>query len=62
MDETGVPLDHKQPKVITRKGTKKVYGPSSGDKSQITVVAGAYAVGYTLPPMVIFKGKKLNHE
>ena len=35
MDETGMPLDHKQSKHITPKGMKKVYGPSSGNKSQI---------------------------
>lgn len=62
MDESGMPLDHKQPKRVAAKGTKKVHGPSSGDKSQITIVAACNAAGNTLPPMVIFKGEKLNHQ
>ena len=41
MDESGMPLDHKQLKRVAKKGAKKVHGPSSGDKSQITVVACA---------------------
>ena len=62
MDETGMPLDHKQPKRIAPKGMKKVYGPSSGNKCQITILACSNAVGNVLPPMVIFKGERLNHE
>ena len=62
MDETGVPLDHKQLKRIAQRGTKKVHGRASGNKSQITVVACANAAGNTLPPMVIFKGERFNHE
>ena len=63
MDETGMPLDHKQPKRIAPKGMRKVHGLVSGDKSQITVVACANAAGHALPPMVIFfKGEKLKHE
>ena len=33
MDKTGIILDHEQPKGIAPKGMKKVYGPSSGNKS-----------------------------
>ena len=39
MDETGMPLDAKQLKRVALKGVKKIQGPSSGNKSQITVVA-----------------------
>ena len=39
MDESGMPLDHKQLKRITPKGMRNVHGPFSGDKSQITIVA-----------------------
>ena len=60
MDESGMPLSHKQPKRIAERGTRKVHGRASGDKSQITIVACANAAGSTLPPMVIFKGKHLN--
>ena len=62
MDETGMPLDHKQLKRIAPKGMKKVYGQSSGNKCQITILACSNAVGTVLPPMVIFKGERFNHE
>ena len=62
MDESRMPLDHKQLKRVAKKGMKKVHGPSSGDKSQITLVACANAAGSVLPPMLIFKGERLNHE
>ena len=62
MDETGIPLDHKQPKCIAPKGMKKVYGPSSGNKSQITILACTNAVGTVLPHMVTLKGERLHYE
>ena len=54
MDETGMPLNYKQPKRIAPKGMRKVYGLSSGNKTQITVVACGNAAGHMLAPMVIF--------
>ena len=57
-----MPLDHKQPKRIALKGMKKVHGLSTGNKSQITIVACGSATGQALPPMVIFKGERFNHE
>lgn len=36
MDESGMPLNHKPPKVVARKGTRKVHCRTSGNKSQIT--------------------------
>ena len=39
-----------------------MHGPSSGNKYQITVLAYASAAGTVLPPMVIFKGERLNYE
>lgn len=62
IDESGMPLDHKPPKVIVPKGTKKVHCRTSGNKSQITVLACANAAGSVIPPMVIFEGKRLNPE
>lgn len=62
MDESGLPLDHKPPKVIALRGTKKVHCHTSGNKMQITVLACANAVGTAIPPMVIFEGKRLNPE
>ena len=62
VDESGMPLEHKQPKQVAEKGAKKVHGRSSGNKAQITIVACASATGVVLPPMVIFQGARLNHE
>ena len=59
-DQTGMPLEHKMPKVIAAKGTKKVRQFTSGTKSQITVLACASASGQTIPPMVAFTGKYFN--
>ena len=59
MDESGMPLDHKQ---LKRIAPKKVHGIASGNKSQVTIVACANAAGIVLPPMVILKGERLNYE
>ena len=60
MDETGVPLDPKPPKIVARKGQKKVRHRTSGKKNQITVLGCANAVGQSQPPFVIFDAKQLN--
>ena len=44
------------------KRIKKVHGQSSGNKTQVTIVACASASSTVLPPMVIFNGERLNHE
>ena len=62
VDESGMPLDHCPPKVISEKGQKKVRSRTSGNKSQITVIACMSASGHALPPFVIFDTKGLNHE
>ena len=62
MDESEMPLDAKQLKRVAKKGMKKVHGQSSGDKSQITLIACGNAAGTVFPPMLIFKGERLNHE
>ena len=49
MDESGVPLDHRSPRVLARKGQKKVRYCSTGNKSQITVVGCINAIGQALP-------------
>lgn len=62
MDETSTPLDAKQLKLVAPKGMKKVDGRSSGNMTQITVVVCASASGTVIPPTVIFKGERLNHD
>ena len=39
-----------------------MYGPSSGNKTQIIILAYVNAMGNMLPPMVIFKGEHFNHD
>ena len=58
-DETGLPLTHKPPKVVTHVGQKHPY---SNEKAQITVLACGSAAGYCIPPMVIFDRKSLKPE
>ena len=62
VDESGVPLNPRPPKVITTKGraTKKVRYRTSGRKGQITIVGCANASGQAIPPMVIFDAARLN--
>ena len=59
MDETGMPLASPHVKIVTRKGDRNPVAPSSGDKSQITVVACVSAAGSFMPPMVILDRKTL---
>lgn len=62
VDESGLPLDHCPAKVVSHKGQKKVCSRTSGNKSQITVIACVSAAGHALPPFVIFDAKRLNYE
>ena len=60
MDESGIPLDPRPPKVLALKGKKKVRYRTSGKKNQITVIGCANATGQALPPFVIFDAQQLN--
>jgi len=54
VDVTGMPLDHRPSKIVTKKGQKKVWYHTSGNKSHITVIGCISAVGQAIPPFVIF--------
>ena len=62
VDESGVPLNPRPPKVVTSKGrvTKKVRYRTSGRKGQIIVVGCANASGQFIPPMIIYDATRLN--
>ena len=60
MDETGLPLNPRPPKVVAIRGQKKVRYQSSGLKSQITVLGCSSGTGQVIPPFVIFDAKNLN--
>jgi len=59
VDETGVPLNPKPPKIV--KGMKKPCYQSPGQKGQITVVACGKAAGNVLPPLIIYDTKNVQH-
>jgi len=48
--------------VDSSKGIKESCDPSSGNKTQITILSCGNAGGTMLPPMVIFKGERFNYE
>ena len=62
VDESGMPLDHRSPRVIARKGQGKVRYCISGNKSQITIAACINAIRQTMLPFIIFNAKNLNME
>ncbi len=62
VDESGVPLDHRAPRVLVKKGQRKVRYRTSGNKNQVTVVGCVNAAGSAMPPFVIFDAKSLNME
>ena len=62
MDESGMPLDPRPPKVVTKRGQKNICYRVSGKKEQIAVLGCISAIGQSIPPMVIFEGKHLNHQ
>ena len=62
MDESGIPLDPKPPKVIAVRGQKKVRYRCSGNKTQITILGCCSGTGQAMPPFLIFDAKQLNHQ
>ena len=61
MDETGMPLEPRLPKIVARKGQKKIRYQKSGQKQQITVIGCGNATGQAIPPFVIFAAKQVNY-
>ncbi|XP_065837914.1 uncharacterized protein [Oscarella lobularis] len=61
-DETGVPLNPRTGRVIVERGCSHPYVATSGDKTQLTVLACVSATGYVLPPTVVLDRKKINSE
>ena len=61
VDETGLTLDHKPPKVLGKTGQDPVAVIASR-LATTTVIAAGSGVGEILPPYVIYKGKCLTAE
>ncbi len=62
VDETGLPLDSKAPKLIFERAERNPAAIGSGDKAQLTVIGCVSAAGVCLPPMVIWDRKTLSPE
>lgn len=63
MDEKGCRLTiHHQQSVMARKGSKRVHMVAPEHAENVTVVGCCNAIGNAIPPMVIFKGKRLKPE
>ena len=62
MDESGMPLNPGNPKLVFKAGCKSASAIGSGDKTQITVVGCCSAAGFCFPPMVIWDRKTLSPE
>ena len=61
MDESGMPLDPKSPRIVAERGSD-AFTIGSGNKSQVTIVACVSAAGFCMPPMVIWDRKVLAPE
>ena len=57
MNKTGMELEHKPRRVVSRKGSKYIQSRTSGNKKKITVICFIYAAGQVIPPNIIGKGK-----
>lgn len=63
MDEKGCRLTiHHQQQVIGQKGTKRVHLVAPEHAENVTIAGCCNALGNHIPPMVIFKGKRLKRE
>ena len=61
-DETGLLLTPHPPKVVVPEGIKHPIAISSGNHSQVTVLACCSVGGYVIPPFIIFNRKTLKPE
>ena len=58
----GMPLEHRAPNNIVKKGKKKIRYRSTGNNAQITVVGCVNAVGNAIPLMIIYAAKTFNAD
>ena len=60
VDETSMPLHHRPGKSVAVRGQKHVHAAKVKKTKQVAVLACASASGCILPPMIMYKRKKLN--
>ena len=56
-DECGKQFEHDPVRVVAEKGAKNVVGRTTGNRTNITIMACVNASGEKMPPMLITKGK-----
>ena len=54
LDEKGLSMDHKPPKIITGKHYK-AQAVTCGKSKTVTVIGGGYGVGIQIPPLSFFQ-------
>ena len=57
MDECGLQMDFRSPKIVAARGAKHLQARTSGKRETITLIAAVNAGGGTVPPHLIPKGK-----
>ena len=57
----GIPLEPCPPKIIVKKGQKKVRHQTSGQKQQVTIIGCGSATGHVIPPFIVFAAKQVNY-
>ncbi len=63
MDEKGCRLTiHHQQNVLARKGAKRMHFIAPEHTENVTIVSCCNALDYSIPPMVLFKGKMMKQE
>jgi hypothetical protein len=61
VDETGITLDVRPPKVVAAKG-EKAFVVTASRSATTTVIAAGSALGETIPPYIIYKGQRLTSD
>ncbi|VEN46250.1 unnamed protein product [Callosobruchus maculatus] len=63
IDEKGCQLTlHKSPEVLAERGSKRVHLVASEHGENVTIVSCGNALGHAIPPMILFKGKRMKPE
>lgn len=63
MDEKGCRLTlHHQQSVLAKRGARRVHVVANEHAQNVTVVSCANAIGSVIPPLILFKGKRLKPE
>ncbi|KAK3096889.1 hypothetical protein FSP39_004441 [Pinctada imbricata] len=56
-DETGKQFEHDPVRVLAKKGSRNVLGRTTSNRTNVTIMGCVNAVGESMPPMFIVKGK-----